>query len=160
MWLLMINQISINDVHKSKKTVLLDGSFNVIFKMSDNNFFEGEFICETVSYSFCYPSSHLTLQLGEKTFQKSARDYFEALCKMREDLEQQQIYPCCYGACKNVYPIGLVRGMGNGLKAYNLEFGEQAKKLVNIFAGNKDIEPVTVAEQKKFYEDYCNSFSW
>jgi len=155
----MLNQVSVNTVSK-KKTVFLEGKYNVIFKMPNDYFFEGEFSCETVSIGYCYPSSRLTLKLGEKIFQKTASDYFESLCLIRENLEKENIYPCCLGACKNVYPSGMSRGMGNGLTAYKLEFGEQTKMLVNIFDHDKNFEPATVVEQKKFYEDYCNSFSW
>ena len=156
----MYGQVSVNTLPQKKKTILFEGKYNVIFKMPNDYFFEGEFICETVSHGFCYPSSRLTLRLGKKTFQKTANDYFEALCQIREELEKGKIFPCCYGACKNVFPYGLTRGMGNGLKAYKLEFGEQAKVLVNIFAHDKNFEPATVADQKKYYEDYCNSFIW
>jgi hypothetical protein len=157
---IMIHQVSADSVRNKKKTVFLEGKYNVIFKMPNNYFFEGEFICEMVSIGFCYPTSQLTLTLGKKIFKKTASDYFEALCRIRQELEKQDIYPCCLGACKNVYPSGFSRGMGNGLNAYQLEFGKQAKTLVHIFSYDQNVEPVTVAEQKKFYEDYCNSFSW
>ena len=75
-------------------------------------------------------------------------------------MEKENIYPCCYGASVNVYPYKLTRGMYNGLKAYKLEFGVSAKTLIHIFAHDQDFKPATVAEQRKFYEDYCNSFSW
>ena len=156
----MLKQVTVDAIPKRNKTVSLDGKYNVIFKMQNDYFFEGEFICETISFGYCYPSSQLTLRLGRKILQKRATDYFDALCHIREDLEKQNIYPCCFGACENVYPSGLVRGMYNGLKAYKLEFGQPAKTLVNIFEHDKNFEPTTVADQKKFYQDYCNSFSW
>jgi hypothetical protein len=85
-----------------------------------------------------------------------ASDYFEALCQIRLQLEAQQIQLLCYGASKNVYPSGMARDMGQGRRAYKLTMGKQATMadLVDIFATGTDIQPVTVEEQRRFYESW------
>jgi len=89
-----------------------------------------------------------------QTISAEASDYFEALCKIRRQLEAQRIQLLCYGASKNVYPSGMARDMGRGLRAYKLTEGKQAttEDLLDIFETGADIQPATVAEQRQFYE--------
>jgi hypothetical protein len=46
-----------------------------------------------------------------------------------------------------------------GLKAYRLHLGQQAKNadLVEIFAVGSDVEPVSVEEQRAFFENWLES---
>jgi hypothetical protein len=108
--------------------------------------------CETV-----YPSPSertcaidLTCERGE--LRGEGPDYFEAFCRIREQLEQWGLRPLCYGASRNRFPSGMARDMGEGLKAYKMQIGAQASDLAPIFDEGKDIEPVTVAEQRAFFE--------
>ncbi len=49
--------------------------------------------------------------------------------------------------------------MGSGLQLYRLKLGEPAKTdhVVSIFASGPDVEPVTVAEQRDFFDQWLVS---
>ena len=55
---------------------------------------------------------------------------------------------------RNVYPSGMGRDMGAGLKAYRFSLGRAARleDLVFIFETGDDVVPVTVQEQREYYE--------
>lgn len=86
-------------------------------------------------------------------------DYFEALCRIRERLEADGLRPICYGASRNVYPSGMSRDMGGGLRAYKLQLGQLGRTadLVDIFSTGPDVVPVPVAEQREFYLRWLES---
>ena len=88
-----------------------------------------------------------------------ADDYFDALCEIRQRLASEGLIPFCYGASLNVYPSGMSRSMGGGLKAYRLTSGRQAlmADIVEIFAEGPDIIPASVELQKKFFEEWLRS---
>ena len=101
----------------------------------------------------------LTLEMGPERVQAQESDFFEALAKIREVLERRGLVPVCYGASRNVFPSGMARDMGAGLKAYKLTLGQQAftKDLVGIFDTGPDIDAVFVEEQERFYNGWLNS---
>jgi hypothetical protein len=102
----------------------------------------------------------LSLQYPGGELRAVACDYFEALCQIRHELEEIGQRPVCYGSSRHVYPSGMSRGMGaRGLKAYRLHLGQQAKNadLVEIFAVGSDVEPVSVEEQRAFFENWLES---
>lgn len=86
-------------------------------------------------------------------------DYFEALCRVREALAQHGFVPVCYGASRNVFPSGMARDMGYGLKAYRMRLGHRAERqdLVNIFAEGPDVEPASVETQREFWKAWRRS---
>jgi hypothetical protein len=108
----------------------------------------------TISYDEASEQCQLHLTYRGTTITETADDYFEALCLIRKRLEVQHLYIFCYGASKNVYPSGMARDMGQGLKAYKLTLGKHAATadLVDIFDSGADIEPATVAEQRSYFE--------
>jgi hypothetical protein len=53
-----------------------------------------------------------------KVVEESARDYFEAFCRVLLRLEREKLSPLCHGASLNVYPSSMGRDMGAGLMAY------------------------------------------
>ncbi len=79
-------------------------------------------------------------------------DFFDAFCRIREQLAERGLVPMCYGASRRVYPSGMGRDMGGGLKAYKLEMGRPTRRedLVAIFDTGPDVEIATVADQKAF----------
>lgn len=79
-------------------------------------------------------------------------DYFEAFCRIREQLEEWQVRPLCYGASRDRFPSGMACDMGEGLKAYKIQVGAHASDLAPIFDEGTDVEPVTVTEQREFYD--------
>jgi hypothetical protein len=89
----------------------------------------------------------------------SALDYFEAMCQIRIQLEALGSLLVCYGSSRNVYPSGMCRDMGRGLKAYKLRLGHQGKMadLVKILEVGPDVEPSTVADQREFFERWLKS---
>jgi len=112
-----------------------------------------------LSYDEDSQSCILSLTYRDQTISVQASDYFEALCQIRLQLEAQQIQLLCYGASRNVYPSGMARDMGQGLRAYKLTMGKHAAMadLVDIFTTGTDIQPVTVEEQRLFYESWLTS---
>ncbi len=103
---------------------------------------------------------HLTLSYLNKSLSSISTDFYDALIEIRKTLEQDNIFPHCYGASRNVFPSGMSRDMGNGLKAYKTEIGKQAlrKDLVEIFDVGDDIIHSTIEEQKTFHIEWVNYF--
>ena|ERR1700722_18017718 len=105
---------------------------------------------DDVSLTLRYPSGEIT---------GKAFDYFEAMCQIRDQLEVSGWRPVCYGSSRNVYPSGMCRDMGQGLKAYKMQLGQRAAlaDLVKIFDVGPDVEPSSVEEQKQFWEEWLRS---
>ncbi|MGY4313770.1 hypothetical protein [Bradyrhizobium sp. JR3.5] len=101
----------------------------------------------------------LRCEYRDKTVERTATDFFQALCDVRGLLAKDGLIPFCYGASLNVYPSGMARDMGQGLKAYKLTVGRQAKMsdLVEIFASGADVIPVSVAAQERFFHEWLAS---
>lgn len=104
-------------------------------------------------------NARLTLRSSVGEFTGEASDFFEAMCKVRDCLESIRWRPVCYGSSRNVFPSGMCRDMGRGLKAYRLELGRHTttKKLVSIFDSGPDVEPSSVAEQRRFWEEWLRT---
>jgi len=86
---------------------------------------------------------------------------FDALKKIRLNLEAKGVRILCAGARKDLFTSGMSRSMGGGRKAYLLKMGEPAKmdSLVDIF-DSAPVETVgTVDEQQRFYNDWIDSIS-
>ncbi|MBV8908013.1 MAG: hypothetical protein JOZ20_03350, partial [Sphingomonas sp.] len=85
-----------------------------------------------------------------KQIEAVAADFFAALCDIRDKLGEERLIPFCYGASLNVYPSGMARDMGRGLKAYRFRMGQQAAgtDLVDIFAEGPDVIPASVENQR------------
>jgi hypothetical protein len=69
----------------------------------------------------------LVCRYREKTISSEESDFFEALVSVRRQLQPHALIPYCYGASLNVFPSGMARDMRQGLKAYKLTLGKQAK---------------------------------
>lgn len=98
----------------------------------------------------------LTCAYRGKTIEAEATDFFEALCLIRQQLDPEGLTPFCYGASLNVYPSGMARDMGLGLKAYRLTKGEPARRadLVEIFDAGPDVTPASVQAQETFWREW------
>jgi hypothetical protein len=101
----------------------------------------------------------LTLHCFGREFVGDSRDYFESMCLIRNELEEIGWRPVCYGASLNVYPSGMCRDMGRGLKAYRVHPGCHARMtdLVSIFDTGPDVNPASVVDQRKFWNDWLLS---
>ena len=100
---------------------------------------------------------HVSFRYRGRAIEESASDYFEALCRVRLRLESEKLIPFCYGASLNVFPSGMARDMGAGLKAYRLTIGKHAQELVGIFDEGADVIPATVARQKEYFDEWLKS---
>ena len=76
----------------------------------------------------------------------SATDYFEAFALVRERLAERGVMPLCYAAGQGIWPSGMVRDMGQGLRAYRLA----DRQLVDIFEAAPEIEVTTPAMQRAY----------
>ena len=103
----------------------------------------------------------LTFSDDSQTVIQAADDFFEALCKVRLELEKQGIRLKCYGGSRNVYPSAMSQGMGVGRKAYKLSLGSHARlaDIVDIFDTGPDIELSTVKEQKEFFQQWLDGLA-
>ena len=102
---------------------------------------------------------HLVLTFRDHRYEASATDYFEALCRVRQELEDIGILLFCYGASLNVYPSGMCRDMSAGMKAYRLTKGckPTRESLVGIFDSGHDVIPASVAAQKQHFDDWFSA---
>lgn len=101
----------------------------------------------------------LRFKYRSKMVEVTASDFFDAFCCIRLELQKENLIPFCYGASLNVYPSGMLRDMGRGIRAYKLVEGNQAKMadLVDIFAEGPDVIPAYVSPQKEFFEHWLSS---
>ncbi|HEX8209841.1 MAG TPA: hypothetical protein VF584_06605 [Longimicrobium sp.] len=112
-----------------------------------------------VSLAAADGACRLSLTHQGRTLHAEASDYFEALCHIREVLEQDGTRLLCYGASRNVYPSGMARDMGAGLRAYRLTPGRHSSgaELQDIFATGPDVLPATVEEQRRYRDEWLVS---
>lgn len=95
-----------------------------------------------------------------RTIAAEGIDWFEAIIGIRQQIEPEGLLLNVYGASRNVWPSGMCRNMGMGLKAYKMQIGKQAEKsdLVSVFASGPDVEPATIEEQRNFKDAWFASF--
>lgn len=103
----------------------------------------------------------LSLTVDDRKYSASADDYFEALCDIRDQLEEIGLRRNCYGAHVAAYPSGMSRGMRYGLKIYKLTLGQPgcASDLVHLFDVDDEVEPATVAGQRAYYDRWLASLN-
>ena len=102
---------------------------------------------------------HIGFSYRGRCVEAAAADYFEAFCQVRLELEREELIPYCYGASLNVYPSGMGRDMGAGLKAYKMTVGyyTRIQDLVDIFASGPDVIPASVLSQREFFEEWLKT---
>jgi hypothetical protein len=107
-----------------------------------------------------YPRCRLRAHYRDQTIDVTARDFFQALCQIREVLAREGLYPRCHGSSLNVYAIGSTPKAHDGLRAYRLSIGRQVTQfdVVEIFkCCEASVLPVTVAEQHDYYWQWLQS---
>ena len=109
---------------------------------------------------FSRRACRINLNFRDCQLDATDRDFFEALCRLREQLAKLGLVPFCYGASRNVFPSGMMRDMANGLTAYRMEMGRRGKRTdaVRIFDSGADVDPVSVEMQKQFFDQWLQSF--
>jgi hypothetical protein len=102
---------------------------------------------------------HVSFRYRDKMLEADSTDYFEAFCKIRRLLESERLIPFCYGASLNVFPSGMCRDMGAGMKAYRLTHGNKPKlgDLVHIFEEGADVIPASVVLQREYFDEWLES---
>jgi hypothetical protein len=101
----------------------------------------------------------LRLSCAAGEFSAKGPDYFEALIRLRRDLEAGQVQILVNGASRDVWPSAMARSMGLGSRAYRMRLGHQARTsdLVPIFELSAASEPCSIAEQEQFREQWFAS---
>jgi hypothetical protein len=116
----------------------------------------------SISYSLTDNNeAQIILSYEQRVLAQIAKDFFEALCLIRLQLEAENIIILCNGSRYDAYPSGMSRQMSNGLALYIHKLGEPSKRqdLVNIF-DRADMELISsVSEQKDFYYKWLASLS-
>ena len=102
----------------------------------------------------------ISLEQGsEVRVAESEEDFFEALKRLRLDLEKTGALLHCFGASENVYPSGMQKSMGPAILAYKTRIGAPAlsKDIVNIFEADETVVPSTVEQQERFRQKWFDS---
>ena len=103
---------------------------------------------------------HLELSLEDgRRVSADEIDYFECLLSVRRQLEHQRRVVICQGARRDVWPSGMARDMGVGLRAYVLTVGKHPTQddVVEIFDPAEQSSVGTVAEQEHHFEEWQSS---
>lgn len=103
-----------------------------------------------------YPCK-LTIFYNKESFFVIDMDFFSCLAQIK-DLHPD-ILILCKGYKINVYPSPMMRQMGHGIKAYELQLGKQAlfENLVDIFDFEEENLTISNTEQREFYNKWISS---
>lgn len=90
--------------------------------------------------------------LNGESYEAVDSDFFTSFQQARAPFEAAGSRFLCYGASLGVWPSGMARDMGAGLKAYRLREDRPPtmEDLVDIFGSGDDVRPCTVGEQSAF----------
>ena len=102
----------------------------------------------------------ISLEQGtEVRVAESEEDFFEALKRLRLDLEKTGALLRCFGASENVYPSGMQKSMGPAILAYRMRIGFSTSRqdIVNIFEADETVVPSTVEQQERFRQRWMDS---
>jgi hypothetical protein len=96
---------------------------------------------------------------GLARIEADAGDAFEALRRVRRELERHDVLLNCAGARRDVWASGTQRDMGGGLHAYVLEMPrtETRPSTIGIFEPVPPELAATVEEQDEFYTRWLQS---
>jgi len=128
--------------------ILADGSRVPAKVTADEIYAEGKEICR------------ISLEQGtEVRVAESEEDFFDALKRLRLDLEKTGALLHCFGASENVYPSGMQRSMGPAILAYKMRIGSPTSRqdIVNIFEADETVVPSTVEQQERFLRRWVDS---
>lgn len=101
----------------------------------------------------------IELYYNDSMFVCSEENYFEALRKLRLQLEKEGARIICEGAKINVYPSSMQLSMGSGRTAYRIYLTKQAKSadIVDIFEPCDELCCVSCEEQQAYYLTWIKS---
>lgn len=144
-----------NGSKKSTKAIIMDiDNYKLKIIMSNSS----TEICNLKVAEVSPEIVELELDTSAKTYKSEAEYNFEALQKLRKQLESDDIQLLCNGSVKNVYPSPMMMSMG-GTRAYVMTMGKHASldNQVDIFNDEIADEYATVDEQNEFYEAWINT---
>lgn len=155
------NEVSVSRLRKSERVVQMtavpedDNHYEIMLRDEQGALLPATVELVDIDAYEC----QLTLRWAGGELQSIEGDYFEAFCRIRERLEEQGLLPMCYGASRRIVISGMGRDMAAGLRVYKVKLGKQAQinDLVDLFATDDDVEPVSVVEQQAFQEQWYAS---
>lgn len=100
------------------------------------------------------------IEFSAGVYAAEGRDFFEALQRSRLELEASGHRLLCWGASRNVWPSGMGRDMGRGLKAYENKLGLRCPTLRAIFDSDPSVVVSSVSEQIAWNEEWHRSIPW
>jgi hypothetical protein len=105
---------------------------------------------------------HVKLEFGDRVLCENDGSYFDALNRIRGQIESEGIRLLCYGASKFCWPSGMAMEMGAGLHVYRLKIGRkpEMEHLIGTFDTGEDVVPATLAQQKAFADEWLKSIGW
>ena len=100
----------------------------------------------------------LVTRLGNYTCPDTATgpNMFEALVRLRRQLEPDGLMVAVHGSRRDTYPSGMARDMGGGIQVYIMRPGRRARR-EDLVATLDDAPPgqlATVGEQRSFAETW------
>lgn len=104
----------------------------------------------------CY-RIELVVRAGNYTcpYTATAPDAFEALVRLRRQLEADGLVVAVQGGRRDTYPSGMARDMGGGMRVYVLRLGVPGRpELVETFGDAMPEQLGTVDEQKTFSSEW------
>jgi hypothetical protein len=104
-------------------------------------------------------SCNVSISYHAQASHSSATDFFEALAQARRPFECKGYRLLCYGASRDIWPSGMARDMGLGLRAYKLSLGQPGQGGYEIFEAGPDVVASTVEEQAAFAREWWESVS-
>ena len=101
----------------------------------------------------------IEIHFNDEQISRMDDNFFQALQKLRKELERRDIQIMCNGAAQNVYPSPMQLSMGPGRIAYLLKLGQKAKiaEIIDIFDCQDGLVFVSVEEQETFYKEWEKS---
>ena len=117
---------------------------------------EGARSCANIECWMQGRECYVRISCGEESSGASAPDFFAAFGLARKPLEARGYRFVCYGASKDVWPSGMARDVGLGLKAYRIAIGEKAGPLVSIFESGEDVVVCAAEEQEAFVWEWLD----
>jgi hypothetical protein len=143
-----------------KSQMLSDRNVNPIkLQLTDRSIVDGEIRFFARYQSEAYEgASRLELSSGAAgEFAAEAHNYFDALIRLRDELEPLGIKLLCFGARRDAWASGMQRDMGAGLKAYLLSSPDRTKLVQQSIFDYAPPETIgTTREQREFAEDWAS----
>jgi len=118
---------------------------------------DGALIPSKLFYDIDDSSVQLVFEGFDSGIIKSEIIYY-AMQNLHSVLDGDEIKLLCNCFRYDIFPSRMALSMGQGVKAYKIILGKQAKELVDIFDSTSEIEAiVTVEEQQRFIRKWGES---